>query len=318
MANQSQILETFPASIAPEKKPRFSGVQKRELKKFITALLFLSPALIIFITFVFVPLVRSFILSTQLTDPIGRAVAFYGLENYRKLIATPAFAYSITRSLLFVLYTVPTTLVFSMILALLGNLRLKRIAIFRMIFSITIAVSAATASLIFMYLFHPTIGSLNYLLSFIGVKAIPWLISDKTALMAISLCSVWLQLGLNTVILLAGMQGISEELYESAMIDGANAWNKFKSITLPLLSPTVFFLVVIDILAAFQTFTQIYILTKGGPSNSTDVIVYSIYQAFYFNGRYGFAAAQAVILFFIMLSLTIIQFTVVEKKVHYE
>lgn len=318
MANQSQVLEPFPGTISSAKKPLFSGVQKRGIKTFLTALLFLSPALIIFITFVFVPLVRSFILSTQLTDPIGRPVAFYGLENYRKMIATPDFANSISRSLLFVLYTVPTTLFFSMILALLGNLRLKRIAIFRMIFSLTIAVSAATASLIFMYLFHPTIGNINYLLSLIGIKAIPWLVSDKTALLAISLNTVWLQIGLNTVILLAAMQGISEELYESAMIDGANAWNKFKSITLPLLSPTVFFLTVIDILAAFQTFTQVYILTKGGPSDSTNVIVYSIYRAFYFNGRYGLAAAQAVVLFFIMLSLTIIQFTVVEKKVHYE
>ncbi len=281
-------------------------------------MLFLSPALIIFIIFVFIPLVRSFILSTQLTDPIGRPVAFYGLANYQKLLATPVFANSITKSLLFVAYTVPTTLLFSLFLALLGNLRLGKIAIFRMIFSSTIAVSAATASLIFMYLFHPTIGNINYLLSLIGIKAVPWLISDKTALIAVSLCSVWLQIGLNTVIMLAAMQGISEELYESAMIDGANAWNKFKSITIPLLSPTVFFLLVIDILAAFQTFTQINILTKGGPLDSTNVIVYSIYRAFYFNGRYGFAAAQAVVLFFIMLSLTIIQFTVVEKKVHYE
>ena len=318
MANNTSLMEPLPESMTSNKKPLLTGVKKREIKTFLIALLFLSPALIIFITFVFVPLMRSFILSTQLTNPIGLPVAFYGIENYRKLFATPDFVNSISRSLLFVLYTVPSTLFFSMILALLGNLRLKRIAIFRMIFSLTIAVSAATASLIFMYLFHPTIGSLNYLLSFIGIKAIPWLVSDKTALIAISLCSVWLQMGLNTVVLLAGMQGISEELYESAMIDGANSWNKFRSITLPLLSPTVFFLVVIDILAAFQTFTQVYILTKGGPSNSTDVIVYSIYRAFYFNGRYGSAAAQAVILFFIMLSLTIIQFTVVEKKVHYE
>jgi sn-glycerol 3-phosphate transport system permease protein len=318
VGNPTKIVGAMPPPKELFFVQRLSGQKIRQVKTFFTALLFLSPALIIFITFVFVPLIRSFILSTQLTDPIGRPVAFYGLENYRKMIATPDFANSISRSLLFVLYTVPSTLVFSLILALLGNLRLKRIAIFRMLFSSTIAVSAATASLIFLYLFQPAIGNLNYLLSFIGVKAIPWLVSDKTALMAISLCSVWLQIGLNTVILLAGMQGISEELYESAMIDGANAWNKFKSITIPLLSPTVFFLVVIDILADFQTFTQIYILTKGGPSDSTNVIVYSIYRAFYFNGRYGFAAAQAVVLFFIMLSLTIIQFTVVEKKVHYE
>lgn len=309
-------------SVSPQKPAgglfHLSGVQKREIRTFLTALLFLAPALTIFVIFVFIPLVRSFILSTQLTDPIGNPVAFYGLENYRKLVATPAFANSVGKSVLFVVYTVPTTLLFSLILALLGNLRLKHIAVFRMIFSSTIAVSAATASLIFMYLFHPTIGNINYLLSLVGVKPIPWLVSDTTALMGIALCAFWLQIGLNTVIILAAMQGISDELYESAMIDGANAWHKFKSITIPMLSPTFFFLLVIDILAAFQTFTQVNILTKGGPFESTNVIVYSIYRAFYFNGKYGFAAAQSIVLFFIMLSLTIFQFTVVEKKVHYE
>jgi len=172
--------------------------------------------------------------------------------------------------------------------------------------------------LIFMYLYHPTIGAINYLLGLVGVDSIPWLISSKTSLIAVAICAVWLQIGLNTVILLAAMQGIPEELYESAVIDGANAWNKFKYITLPLLSPTFFFLLVIDILAAFQTFTQVNIMTRGGPLDSTNVLVYSIYREFYFNGKYGFAAAQSVMLFFIMLTLTIIQFTVVEKKVNYE
>lgn len=278
----------------------------------------MAPSLIIFIVFVFIPLVRSFILSTQLTNPIGVPVAFYGIEHYRKMFDNDVFVNSLSRSALFVLYTVPSTLVISLALAVLGNLRLKYIAVFRLIFSITIAVSAATASLIFMYLYHPTVGAINYLIGLVGIDSIPWLIDSKFALLAIAICAIWLQTGMNTVILLAAMQGISEELYESAVIDGANSWNKFVSITLPLLSPTFFFLLVIDILAAFQTFTQVNIMTRGGPLDSTNVLVYSIYREFYFNGKYGFAAAQSVMLFFIMLFLTIIQFTVVEKKVNYE
>ena len=125
-------------------------------------------------------------------------------------------------------------------------------------------------------------------------------------------------MGLNTVILLAGMQGIAEELYESAMIDGATAWAKFRHITLPLLSPTLFFLMIIDVLVAFQTFTQIHVMTSGGPLDSTNVLVFSIYREFYFNGKYGFAAAQSIMLFIIILILTTIQFGVVEKRVHYE
>jgi sn-glycerol 3-phosphate transport system permease protein len=187
-----------------------------------------------------------------------------------------------------------------------------------MIFSLTIAVSGATAALIFSYLYNPSLGWLNYLLGFIGIDPVPWLIDARFALPAVAFTTVWLQIGLNTVILLAGMQGISEELYESAMIDGATSWSKFRHITLPLLSPTLFFLLIVDTLAAFQTFTQIHVMTSGGPLDSTNVLVYSIYREFYFNGKYGYAAAQSIMLFIIILALTIIQFGVVEKRVHYE
>ncbi|MFN8464746.1 MAG: sugar ABC transporter permease [Caldilineaceae bacterium] len=254
----------------------------------------------------------------QRTDPIGRAVGFAGLMQYERLLSNPQFLNSLQRTLMFVVYTVPATLVLAMALAVLGNLRLRRISIFRMIFSLTIAVSAATASLIFLYLFHPALGWLNYLLSLVGVPPVPWLTDVRTALPAVAIVTVWLQLGLNTVILLAGMQGIPEELYESAMIDGASGWNKFLSITLPLLSPTIFFLLVVDLLAAFQTFTQFHVLTKGGPINSTNVIVFSIYREFYFNGQYAYAAAQSIVLFFIMLIVTIVQFGVIERRVVYE
>ena len=221
------------------------------------------------------------------------------------------------RSLNFVVYTVPVTLLLSLVLALLGNLRLKGISVFRMLFSITIAVSGATASLMFLYLYHPTVG-VNYVLSLVGIPKIEWLVSEQTALFSVALTTVWLQLGLNTVILLAAMQTIPEELFESAMIDGANGWEILMTITLPMLSSTFFFLLVIDVLAAFQTFTPIHIMTSGGPLDSTNLLVYSIYREFYFNGKYGFAAAQSVMLFFILLFLTVIQFVFVERKVYYE
>ena len=295
-----------------------SRARRREINKFLLALAYLSPSLLLFLVFVFIPLVRSFLLSMQRTDPIGRAVGFAGLMQYQRLWDNPQFLNSLQRTLLFVLYTVPATLVLAMGLAVLGNLRLRRISIFRMIFSLTIAVSAATASLIFLYLFHPAFGWLNYLLSLVGLPPVPWLTDVRTALPSVAMVTVWLQLGLNTVILLAGMQGIPEELYESAMIDGASGWAKFRSITLPLLSPTIFFLLVVDLLAAFQTFTQFHVLTKGGPINSTNVLVFSIYREFYFNGQYAYAAAQSIVLFVIMLVVTIIQFGVIERRVVYE
>lgn len=297
---------------------KLTGTRKREVKKFSTAMLFLAPSLIIFAAFTFIPLIRSFSLSAYLTDPIGRPAAFVGLLQYERLFTNDSFLTSLSRSGLFVLYTVPTTIFLSLLLAVLGNLRLKRISIFRVFFSSTIAVSAATASLMFLYLFHPTIGSLNYFLDLLNIPRIPWLVSEATALPSVSITCIWLQLGLNTVILLAAMQTIPDELYESASIDGANSWNKFIHITLPFLSSTFFFLLVIDMLAAFQTFTPIHVMTTGGPADSTNLLVYSIYREFYFNGKYGFAAAQSIMLFFIMLILTIIQFVFIERKVFYE
>ena len=311
-SNQSKSSLTIP-----KKFLGLSGYQYRAVKRFIQGLLFLLPSLIIFISFVFIPLYKSFELSAYITNPIGEPAKFIGLQNYTRLFETPVFLNSLKRSLQFVAYTVPITLVISFILALLGNLELIRIDIFRMCFSVTIAISGATASLMFLYIYHPTVG-VNYLLGLLGIPKLTWLVSDKTALFSVALTTVWLQLGLNTVILLAAIQTIPEELFESAMIDGANYWQRLKSIMLPLLSSTFFFLLVVDILAAFQTFTPIHIMTKGGPLDSTNLLVYSIYREFYFNGKYGFAAAQSIMLFFIMLILTIIQFVFVERKVYYE
>lgn len=290
---------------------------RRELARFFEAFAYLVPSFIIFLAFVFIPLVRTFWLGTELTNPIGKPVASVGFRQYASLFSEPGFLNSLLRSFQFAIYTVPSTIIVSILLAMLGNLKLRRIAVFRIFYSFPIAVSAATTSLIFMYLFHPALGTVNYLLSLLGIKPVPWLVSAATALPALSITTVWLQLGLNTIILLAGMQDISEDLYASARIDGAGAWRLFRSITLPLLTPTLFFLLVVDTLADFQTFTQVQIMTSGGPVESTNLLVFSIYRQFYFNGQYGYAAAQSVMLFLIMLCLTIIQFGVLERRVHY-
>jgi sn-glycerol 3-phosphate transport system permease protein len=316
MEQNSTTLTTPDGTIA---RHRSSGTSRRvkAVKAFLEALLYLSPSLILFAAFVFIPLLRSFEISAYITDPIGRLTRFVGLLNYERMFASAGFRTSLMRTFLFILYTVPATLLVALGLALLGNLRLKGISFFRMVFSITIAISGATASLMFLYLYHPTVG-INYLLSLVGITNVTWLVSQKTALFSIALTTIWLQVGLSTVILLAAMQTIPEELLEAAMIDGANAWNKFWHITIPMLSSTFFFLLVVNTLAAFQTFTPIHIMTKGGPLESTNLLVYSIYREFYFNGRYGFAAAQSIVLFFIMLLFTIAQFVFVERKVFYE
>jgi sn-glycerol 3-phosphate transport system permease protein len=291
--------------------------KSRGIVAFLEALGYLAPSLFFFMVFIFVPLVRTVRLSLYATDPIGRLAAFVGLGQFNRILADPKFLHSIGLTLLFALYTVPTTLAASMILALLGTVRLRRIALFRMLFSSPIAASAATASLIFVSLYHPALGYLNYLLGLVHVTPVHWLVSESTALASVALTTVWLQVGLNTIVLLAGLQDVPHMLYESARIDGAGPGRVFFSITLPLLTPTLFFLLVVDVLSAFQTFTQFHVMTRGGPNDSTNVVVFSIYREFYFNGRYGIAAAQSLVLFLIMLVLTLLEFKVLERKVHY-
>lgn len=289
----------------------------RAIKNFVTAMLFLSPSLIIFILFVFIPLLKTIQLSFYLTDPIGRMAAFAGLENYQRIFQERDLYNSLKVSLLFAIYVVPSTIILALFLALLSNVRLKMVSVFRIIFSSTIAVSGAMTSLIFLYLYNPVGGVLNYILDLLSLPRVQWLVSEATALPSVSIVTIWLNLGFCTVLLLAALQGVSQELYESATIDGAGFWASFRHITIPMISPTIFFLLVVQTLNALQTFTQINILTRGGPVESTNVIVYLIYRAFYFNSQYGIAAALSVILFLIMLVLTILQFGVLERRVHY-
>lgn len=296
---------------------RTRSQRMRALKNFIIALLFLAPSLIIFLSFVFIPLLKTIQLSFYLTDPIGRMAAFAGLDNYERIIGDKDLWNSLRVSLMFTLYVVPATMVVSLFLATLANFQLRGISIFRVIFSSTIAVSGATASLIFLFLFHPAIGIFNYVLDLAHLPRVNWLTDANTALISVSMVTVWLNIGFNTVLFLAAMQGISQELYESATIDGAGFWQSFRHITIPLISPTLFFLIVVSTLGALQTFTQINVMTRGGPVDSTNVIVYLIYRAFYFNGQYGLAGAMSVVLFFIMLIFTVLQFGVLERRVHY-
>lgn len=290
----------------------------RDIRDWLQALPFLAPSLLFFTVFVFIPLVRSVILSMHGTNPIGQMTTYVGLKYYIRLLSSEAFRNSILVTLKFVLYTVPPILFMGLVLSTLANLRLRGISAFRIIFSLTISISGATAALLFMFLYHPLLGSFNYLLSFIGVAPIPWLIDVKWALIAVAIPRIWLGTGFSTVLLLAGMQGISEEYYEAAKIDGAGFWQSWRHITLPLITPSLFFLLVVTTLGAFQTFTEVNVLTAGGPVNSTDVIVQEIFRSFYFNGQYGLASAEALVLFVIILALTIIQFGVLERRVNYE
>jgi len=279
--------------------------------------LFLLPCLLFFGTFLFYPLFKSIALSFQLTNPRGEPVAFAGLDNYAGLLMSGTFLSTLKATALFTLYTVPAGILIAFVLACMTNARLPAMKTFQFVFSMPVAISAATGAVIWALLFHPSAGMLNYFLGLLGFRPVPWLIDPKWALASVSLMTVWMNLGFNFIVLVAGLRGISEEIYDSMKIDGAGPVRSAFSVLIPLLSPTLFFLLIVSVINAFQTFGQIHILTKGGPMNATNVMVYQIYQEAFVNWRFGSASAQALVLFTIMLLLTLLQFNWLEKKVHY-
>lgn len=220
--------------------------------------------------------------------------------------------------LLFVLFTVPTGIFGALILVSLTHNRFRGMRVFQFVFSAPVVLSVGSSAVIWKFLFHPTLGMLNYLLGRAGIDPIPWLISPDWALISISIMTIWMNLGFNYIILSSGLQGIPDEIYESARMDGAGALLTFRKISMPSLSPTLFFVTVVSIIGAFQSFGQINILTRGGPMDSTNVFVYSIYQEAFVNFRFGTGSAQALILFAVIMPLTLLQFKWVERKVHYQ
>lgn len=297
----------------------WSRVRKRQrFQSFFKGFLFLLPSILLFSVFLFYPLAKTIYLSFYLTDASGATTVYVGLENYKQIFTSPIFQKSLEVTFLFVLYTVPGTILISLFLALLANERLRGIGIFRTIFSSTMGISVAAASVFWMFLFHPTIGWLNQLLGTFSIDPIGWLTDPSWALLSVSISTIWMNIGFTFLILLGGLQSIDRYLYESADIDGAGYFYKLRRITIPMLSPTLFFVITVSFINAFQTFGQVDMLTRGGPQNETNVIVYSIYQEAFMNYKHGAASAQAIILFVMILLLTLIQFKLGERKVHYQ
>jgi len=290
----------------------------RDARALGTGVAYLAPSLVLFAAFVFVPLAQSVYLSFFNTRATGAITTFAGLDHYLELLASPAFRTGLLATTLFAVYTVPIGIALGLVLAVLLNQRLRGINVFRTMMSSTIAISAAVGALIWLLLLNPSLGLLNYLLSLVNVRGPEWLIQPTTAIIAVSLTTIWLTLGTNIIVLLAGLQGVPEEIYEAARLDGARGLRMFTRITVPMVSPSLFFLLVVDTIAVLQAFTQIHLLTRGGPVDSTRVLVYSIYQDAFQNFQFGFASAQAVILLLLVMALTLIQFRFVERLVHYQ
>ena len=316
---------------------RPTALLPRPLRQLLGALPFLAPSIVIFGAFVFYPLVKSVYLGFFISSPFGTRQIYVGFDQYRDVLPSSSFISSLVVTVTFTLYTVVPALVIATFLALLANQKLPGIVIFRTIFTSTMAASVAISAVLWLVLLHPTIGVLNDLLANVGISSVDWfndggwavgnangvpglgawLTDPNWALISVSLATAWMNIGLFTIIILAGLQTIPEELYESARVDGAGRWAQFWHVTLPMLSPTLFFASVIGVIFAFQSFGQIDIMTQGGPVDASNVVLYSIYQDGFENFRTGAASVQAIALFFILLVLTLVQFRLLERRVFY-
>lgn len=283
------------------------------------AVCLVAPSLLLFAVFTFWPLVRTFVLSFYGNDIVGRPTLFVGTRQYAQLFSSPTLRETLAATGLFALLTVVPSLALGLALALLLQARIAGIGVFRTLLATPFAFSVATASVIFAIFYNPGVGVFNGFLQVLHLPPVGWLTNPSTALPSVAAASVWLQLGYDVLVLSAGLQAIPEEVYEAARLDGARGLAQLRHVTLPLLTPSLFFLLIVTTIVSLQSFGQIHILTRGGPANSTTTLVYAIYyNSFAFgNSDFGLSSAMAAVLFVIVVAITAVQFGLLERRVFY-
>ena len=287
---------------------------KTKVKRFsVEPYVFLVPSLLIFGIFLFYPFVKTIYLSFYKTDKMGLPKKFVGFENYVKLLTSKSFYNSLAVTLIFVLIVVAGSMLLGLVGAVLCNKAFPGIRFFSTAYALPMAIASSSAAMIFKIMLHPSVGIVNKLLKL----SINWVADPKYALLCVAVLTAWLNSGINFLYFSAGLSNIDETIYERASVDGASAFQKFVRLTLPGLSPIIFYTLVVNIIQAFQSFGQVKILTQGGPGESTNLIVYSIYRDAFFNFRFGNASAQSVVLFIIIMILTLVMFKVEKKGVKY-
>jgi ABC-type sugar transport system permease subunit len=274
------------------------------------------PALVIFGVFVFWPLFHNVYLGLFRNPPFpGLPKHYVGLDQYRDVLTSRDFVDSVKTTITFALLTVPIGIVLGLGLAVLAHQQLRGIGIYRTVFSSTVATSVAVAAVIFGTLMNPQVG----LLPWLGLTTNPTILQNpQWALVAVAVTTVWQTLGLTFILMASGLQSVPDDLFEAARVDGAGAWSRFWHVTLPMMSPTIFFAVVIGSIFAFQSFGQIDLLTQGGPLKKTNVLTYYIYTTLQRQSDPGKAAVLAVALFFLTLLLALAQIRLLERRVSYE
>lgn len=277
---------------------------------------FIAPQLLGLLAFSLIPLLFALVLSFMKWDGFGEQ-SFIGFANFSSQFHNPDFWKALVNTVYYTILVIPGSILISLLLALALN-KVKGKEIYRLIYFMPVVTSSVSIGVIWMWILNGDFGILNQLLSYIGIEGPKWLTNTKWVMPSIAMLSIWWGLGHNMVIFLAGLQGISQSYYEAAEIDGASKWQKFWHITLPLLSPTTFFITIMAIISSFQVFDQAFVMTNGGPAKASYTLVYHIYDQAFIDFQMGESAAAAMIMFAIILVFTLIQFKFSQRWVHYE
>ena len=296
---------------------RRKTINKRKIKNLMRVLMFILPALIPLGVFWLFPMGQAIFMSFTDWDYMSSAYNIVGFENYRNIFSDSMFYDALKNTLLFTLGTLVPTIALGLLAAVILRKKITGSAIYKAIIFSPWVTPTVVISIVWSWIFEPQYGLANYILQLLNMPKSQWLQSSDTAMTAVILVTVWKGFGWAMIFYLTALEKVPKELYEAAAVDGAGSWQKFKKITLPLISPTTFFLTIITTINSIQAYDQIQVLTQGGPSGSTRTILYLYYQTAFENFNIGEATSIAVIILLIIGALAGIQFIASKKWVHY-
>jgi multiple sugar transport system permease protein len=275
---------------------------------------FALPFLVLFVIFTLYPIVRGFWISLHKWELVGTNIQFIGISNYQRLLTDKLFWSSLEHTIFFVILSGPVLVIVGLLFALMLNRKIRGMGFFRTMFYMPNILSVAVVGLIFARIFASDHrGLINAVLISLGIDPIRWTLDKNLAMPVIAMTTVWWTVGFNTLVFLAGLQGINQSLYDAASVDGANNWHLFRHITIPSLRRPMTFVMVLQVIASFQVFGQVDVITGGGPSGATRTIVYYIYERAFDFWQLGYGSAMAFVLFIILFFASIIQLRFQER-----
>lgn len=269
---------------------------------------FLAPSILLALAFLIIPMAAAFVYSTAKISALSGKVRWIGIANYSTMFSDPTFYRSLVNTALFIVLTVPLSMAVGLAMAVLMNSVLPARQVVRTLIYLPLVISGVAVGLIGTFLFNETIGVFNGLATDLGLPNVSWQSRGVPAFLSLVLITLWIRVGFNMIIYLAGLQAVPVELYEAAQVEGASGWQRFRFITFPLLGPSTFFLLVMNVIYSFQVFDTVFVLTNGGPGDATEVLgTYAYKTAFGATRDQGYGAAIGVVIFFLTLIFTVVQ-----------